>query len=182
VAAQLLRTLAVICVLAGGTFVSRPALSAQEAGAGAPEVATSPSTSDLWWTASAALQGSRLTCDLCETGRDLGPALGFGIGAHASASVRVGLDGSFATTMDDGARESIYGAGVVAELHPRPTSGLHLIGGLGWAGYRAGDFSYDALRLRLDRRRALGDLSPLSSGGRGPHVVAVPTTPASPIR
>jgi hypothetical protein len=79
----------------------------------------------------------------------MGPALGFGIGTRAAHNVRVGLDGSYATTTADGARESIYGAGVVAELHPRPASGLHLIGGLGWAGYRAGDFTYDAVRLRL---------------------------------
>ena len=55
-------------------------------------------------------------------------------------------------------RETVYTAGVVAEIHPRAGSGLHLIGGLGWSGYRAGNvdadpdelgFHYNAPRLRL---------------------------------
>jgi len=41
----------------------------------------------------------------------------------------------------------VYSAGFAAELYPDPTSGLHLIGGLGWVGMRAEDFEYDAVRL-----------------------------------
>jgi hypothetical protein len=80
------------------------------------------------------------------------------MGTHASSSLRVGIDGSAWTFRDGDFRETIYTAGLVAELHPRRVSGLHLIGGLGWSGYRANDvdadpdqegFHYDALRLRL---------------------------------
>ena len=126
-------SLAVLCTLA-----LTPALFAQESGG-----------TRWWWTASASLQGSRLTCDLCSTERDFGPALGFGIGTFATPSVRVGLDGTLSTSTEGAVRETVHGAGVVVEVHPRAGSGLHVIGGLGWAGYRAGDFAYDAARLRV---------------------------------
>ena len=50
---------------------------------------------------------------------------------------------------DGDVREGVYRAGLVAELHPRPGSGLHVSGGIGWSGYRAEDFGYDAVRLTL---------------------------------
>lgn len=39
--------------------------------------------------------------------------------------------------------------GLLAHLFPRPGSGLHLIGGLGWTGYRSGDFRLDTGVLSL---------------------------------
>jgi hypothetical protein len=121
-----------------GIAVPGPAVSAQER----PE-------SGVWWTASAAAHASRLTCDLCEPGRDLGSALGLGIGTYAAPNLRIGMDLGYATGTDDGVRESVLSAGLVAEIHPLERRGLHLIGGLGWAGYRAEDFAYDGVRLRL---------------------------------
>jgi hypothetical protein len=122
-----------------GTFVPGSALSAQ-----APA-----ESSGVWWTASVAGHASRLTCDLCETGRDLGAAAGFGVGTYAGESTRVGIDLGYATGTGDGVRESVVSAGVVAELHPLQGKGLHLIGGLGWAGSRAEDFEYNSVRVRL---------------------------------
>lgn len=113
----------------------------------------------IWVSVSAAAAGARLTCDLpCDETRDAGPSLEAALGTYATPWVRVGIDGSAWTFRDEDFREEIWTAGVVAELHPRPGSGLHLIGGLGWTGYRANDvdpdpedvgFRYDALRLRL---------------------------------
>ncbi len=112
----------------------------------------------MWWSASAAAAGARLACDICDPTRDAGPALEAAVGTYASSAVRVGIDGGWWTFREDDFREQVMTAGVVAEVHPRPGSGLHLIGGLGWSGYRANDtdpapdqkgFSYDALRLRL---------------------------------
>ncbi len=102
-----------------------------------------------WWTASAAAQGTRLVCDLCDTSRDLGPALDFVIGRYAGPATRVGLEAGYATTTNDGARETVWSTGLAAEIHPRAGSGLHVIGGLGWAGYRAASFAYDAVRIRM---------------------------------
>ena len=59
----------------------------------------------------------------------------------------MGVEGSGWTHEEGTVRESVYTAGFVAELYPNPGSGLHLIGGLGWAGLRAVDFEYDAVRL-----------------------------------
>ncbi len=121
--------------------------------AGASHVAAQGADADAegrwWWTASASAQGTRLVCDLCDTSRDLGPALDFVLGRYAGSATRVGLEAGYATTTNDGERESVWSAGIAAEIHPRPGSGLHVIGGFGWAGYRAADFTYDAVRLRL---------------------------------
>jgi len=117
-----------------------------------------PRSSGFWWSVSAAAAGARLTCDICERTRDGGPAVEAAIGGYAGAGVRVGVEGGGWTFKDEDFREKIYTAGVVAEVHPRPGSGFHFIGGLGWSGYRANDidpdpedtgFSYDAIRLRV---------------------------------
>lgn len=114
--------------------------------------------SGLWWSVAAGAGGARLACDVCDTTRDGGPTLEAAVGTYASPAVRVGVDGSAWTFRDDDFRETVLTAGIVAELYPRPGSGLHLIGGLGWSGYRANDVDpdpdalgirYDALRLRL---------------------------------
>jgi hypothetical protein len=103
----------------------------------------------LWWTAGFGAAGARLTCDLCQTSRDLGPAVDLVVGAVAGPGLRVGVDVGAWTHDDHGVRESVYRAGLLAFAHPRPGSGLHLIGGLGWSGYRAGSFGYDAVRLTV---------------------------------
>ena len=114
--------------------------------------AQAPSTGGsggMWWEASISAAGARLTCPLCDPDRELGPTVTAAIGAYATQGLRVGLEGSAWTNEDEGVRESIYGAAVVAQLHPRPGSGLHLLGGVGWSGYRAEEFTYDAPRLTL---------------------------------
>ncbi len=111
--------------------------------------AQSGEASGLWWAASVQAGGSRLTCDVCDPSRDLGGALEAAVGSYASPQVRVGVEFGGWTRKEDGIREDVYSAGVVAEVHPAPTRGFHLVGGLGWAGYRAGDFTVDAPRVRL---------------------------------
>jgi hypothetical protein len=140
------------CVLAVGALALPTSLLAQPRG-------TPARTGGIWWSASAAAAGVRLACDLpCDTSRDKGPAIEAAFGTYATPAVRVGLDGGAWTFRDGDFRERVYTAGVMAEVHPRPGSGLHLIGGLGWTGYRAGDvdaeadelgFAYNAVRLRL---------------------------------
>ena len=112
----------------------------------------------FWWSGAVAAAGARLDCDICDQTRDGGPAVEAAFGTYASSAVRVGLDGGGWTFRDEGFREKVYTAGVMAEIYPRPGSGLHLIGGLGWTGYRAGDvdadddelgFTYNAVRLKL---------------------------------
>jgi len=103
----------------------------------------------LWWEVSAAAGGARLSCAICDPSRELGPAIGFALGAYASPTVRVGLDGGAWSTTDGDERESVYRAGVVAQLHPRPGRGLHVLAGMGWSGYRGEGFTYDGVRLTM---------------------------------
>ena len=103
----------------------------------------------VWWGAQVHAAGARLTCDLCDRSRDLGGGIEASVGAYASDRVRVGVEGGAWTHREDDVREDVYSAGIVAEIHPRRGSGLHLVGGLGWSGYRAGELSLDAPRLRL---------------------------------
>lgn len=115
--------------------------AAQRSDAGSP--------TGLWYGVAASAGSTRLSCDLCDTSRDLGGSLEVSFGAWAGPKLRVGVDGGFWTRSDNNVRETVYSSGVVASIYPRPGSGLHLIGGLGWVGFRAEDFTYDAVRLRL---------------------------------
>jgi hypothetical protein len=113
----------------------------------------------IWWSVSAAAAGARLACDVCDPTRDGGPALEAAIGTYATPAVRVGLDGGAWTFREEDFRETVYTAGVSAEVHPWRGRGLHFVGGLGWTGYRANDvdadeddlgFHSNAVRLRLE--------------------------------
>jgi len=116
---------------------------------GSSLLAQSGATGGIWWGAQVHAGGARLTCDLCDRSRDLGGGIEASLGAYASDQVRVGVSGGAWTHREDDVREDIYTAGVVAEVHPVRGSGLHVLAGLGWSGYRAGDFALDAPRLRL---------------------------------
>jgi hypothetical protein len=103
----------------------------------------------MWWELSAAAGGMRLSCGICDPTRELGPAVNAAFGTYAGADLRIGLEAGGWANDDGDIREKVYRAGLVAQLHPRPRSGLHLLGGLGWSGYRAELFAYDAVRLTL---------------------------------
>lgn len=103
----------------------------------------------LWYGLTAGGAAMRLTCDLCQPVRDLGPAVTLSVGAHAGPALRVGLEGGGWTHEQGRVRERMYGFGLVAHLVPDLERGLYLLGGLGWSGYRSGDFSYDAPRLTV---------------------------------
>ena len=104
---------------------------------------------DLWWGVTVGGAGARLTCDLCETARELGPALDLTVGAYAGPDLRVGVEAGVWSHDDSGIRENVFRAGIVGFAYPRPGSGLHLVGGAGWSGYRAESFGYDAVRLTV---------------------------------
>ena len=103
----------------------------------------------LWWGVSVGGAGTRLTCDLCETNRELGPAIDVMVGSFAGPALRVGVEAGLWSHDDNGVRENVMRAGIVGLAYPRAGSGLHLIGGVGWSGYRAESFGYDAARLTV---------------------------------
>lgn len=122
--------------------------------------AASGSEGGRWWALTVGAGSTRFTCDLCTPERDNGPWAGLAVGASASEAVHVGVEGGFWTHLDDGTREWVYRAGVVAHVYPRAGTGLHLIGGAGWSAYRAEDIRYDAGRLTV----GLGWDLPLAPG------------------
>ncbi len=149
-----------VVLCAGIFFLSTPAFA---------QPVPSPPPAGVWWEVSASAGGARLTCDICAPERDLGGSVGFGLGTHAANGVRVGLQGGVWSNGGQAIRESLYDLGVEAVVHPKATSGLHVVGGVGWAGYRAGDADpepddeqvrFDAVRLRL----GVGWDLPLTSG------------------
>jgi len=102
-----------------------------------------------WWAVGVGAGGTRLTCDFCDAARDVGGSVDFAMGLRAGAQGRLGIEvGGWSHHQED-VRESVLRAGVVGQLHPRPGSGLHLIGGLGWSGYRASDLASDVVRVSL---------------------------------
>jgi hypothetical protein len=108
-----------------------------------------PPPSRLWWELTVGGAASRLSCDICEPERENGPSADLALGAYASPRLRVGVQGGAWTHDDEGVRETVFRAGVLAQLHPRSSSGFLLLAGLGWSGYRAGTFGTDAARLTL---------------------------------
>ena len=91
----------------------------------------------------------RFTCDLCATGRDGGPSAFLLVGARASPRLRVAVEAGGWTRKDGNVRETLYRGGLTGFYHPRPESGLHLLAGLGWVGYRADDIGYDSAALSV---------------------------------
>lgn len=125
-------------------------LAAAAIGASSPAPLVAQSTDapeGFWWSAGVGAGALRFQCDLCATSRDLGPTVEVAAGSWARRGLAVGVDGGFWTFDDDGVREAAYRAGLVAQLYPDPSRGLHFTLGAGWIGWRADEFRYDALRV-----------------------------------
>jgi hypothetical protein len=141
------------------TLVAALAL-ATPAASMAQAIPESDDDANAWWGLGLGAGALRFTCDVCATDRDLGPSLHAVVGTHARSNIRVGLEIGGWSHQDGDVRETVYRAGVVSHLYPKPGSGLHVLGGLGWVGYRAEEFGYDAANLSL----GIGWDLPLSGG------------------
>ena len=141
-----------VLILAAVLAAGAEPLSAQiPAGRGAPAAEVEPvePRSGTWWAVGLGAGALRFTCDLCAEERDRGPSLLVMLGAYAGPRLRVALEGGGWTRDDDGVREALYRAGVTGFFHPREDSGLHLLAGLGWVGYRADELRYDSGSLSV---------------------------------
>ena len=159
---------ALVLALAGGLLLPRVGSGQNGAGSGNDF----PGASPIWVELSAGGGASRLSCEICEADRESGPTVDLALGAYATSNLRVGVQGGFWTHEDEGTRETTYRAGVIASLHPKAGSGLFVLTGLGWSGYRAGAFRTDTARLTLG---AGWDL-PLASGWRVGNTLALDAT------
>ena len=133
-----LRHARTLALAAAGVLVACIPATAQSSGDGGP-----------WWSVSASAAGARLTCDFCDPARDLGAAVDLAMGVHVGSAARFGIAAGGWSHVQDETRESVLRAGLTGQIHPITGSGFHLIGGLGWSGYRAGDLASDVVRVSL---------------------------------
>lgn len=115
-----------------------------------PSQAAAQSNSGPWWEFGLGAGGVRFACDVCAEDRDAGPVARLAFGGVASSQTRIGIEGTGWTHRDDGGdvRENLFTILGLVILQPdqRP---LSLSGGIGWIGWRADDFSYNALGLKV---------------------------------
>lgn len=133
-------------VLQAAALVLVPLALHGQSAAGAPAASR---FDDFWFGFALGGAGTRLTCDLCQTAREVGPAAEISFGSYARPDLRIGVEAGAWTHDDGGARESVYRTGVVAYLRPDLDRGVYFAGGFGWLRYQAGEFRYDAPRLSL---------------------------------
>jgi hypothetical protein len=105
------------------TVAASGAVGQQAPGAVAASDQTAPALGNFWFRVGLGGAGARLTCDLCETGRDVGPAVDLAIGSSARPDLRVGVEAGGWTHNDDGSREN-----TIDSASP-PTSGRTSIEG-----------------------------------------------------
>lgn len=137
-----------------------------------------PRPTPVWFGLSVGGAGTRLTCDLCQSSRDVGPALTLSAGVVARPRLRVGIEAGRWTHESDAVRERVLTLGLVAHLVPNAERGLFLLGGAGWSGYRAGEFSYDAPRLTV----GIGWDVPFSGDWVVGNLIALDAAAFAPIR
>lgn len=109
---------------------------------------TAPPPGGVWWSVAVGGASARLTCDICEPGRDSGVTADVAVGTWVAPTVAVGGEVGGWTHEEADVRERLARAGAVARWHPRPR-GLHLLAGVGWSEYRADDFRYGAVHLSV---------------------------------
>lgn len=114
----------------------------------------------FWWDAGLGFTSMQVTCRLCTGDIDSGPSLDLAAGAWASPRVAVGIEVGGWTHLDSDVRERVLRAGLSGRYTPSLDSGFHLIGGLGWMGYRADRFHYSTVNLLA----GLGWRLPVSAG------------------
>lgn len=143
-----------------------------------PARAAAPAPSTIWFQVALGGATARLVCDICQSARDVGPAVTVALGAYSSPRLRIGLEAGRWTYDAPAVRENLHSFGLVAHFTPSGWQRLHWLAGAGWTGYRAGDFSYDAPRLTL----GLGWELPLTGQWVVGNVIAVDAASFAPLR
>lgn len=80
----------------------------------------------------------RVSCDICQRSRDLGPSAYVRLGTSIQPGLRVAAEATAWTHEVEEERENLGAAMAVLYLHPRQGP-LYVKGGLGYVAYRAGD-------------------------------------------
>ena len=80
----------------------------------------------------------RVSCDVCQTSRDLGPTAFVRVGTALRPGVRVAGEATAWTHEVEDERENMGAAMAVLYLHPQQGA-FYVKSGIGYVGYRAGD-------------------------------------------
>ena len=119
-----------------------------------------PDGDRFWWDAGIGVTSMQMRCGLCTGDIDAGPSLDLAGGAWASPHLAVGIELGGWLHDDDGVRERTLRAGLTGRWSPKLASGFHVVGGLGWMGYRAEEFHYGTLNLQM----GVGWVLPITEG------------------
>ncbi len=92
---------------------------------------------------------ARVSCDICQTARDLGPSAFVRVGTLIRPGLLVAGEATVWTHEVEDARENL--GALMAVLYVHPNQGpLYVKGGLGYAGYRAGeDLALNSVGLQV---------------------------------
>lgn len=91
----------------------------------------------------------RVSCDVCQTSRDLGPTAFLRAGKSIRPGVQIAGEATVWTHEVEDVRENMGAAMAVLYLHPRQGA-LYVKSGAGFVGYRAGDdIAMNAIGLQL---------------------------------
>ena len=104
----------------------------------APVRAQSSNDGGVWLGAGVGAGWVRVSCDVCQTSRDLGPSAFVRIGTSINPILRVAGEATAWTHEAEDVRENLGAAMAVLYLHPNQGA-LYFKAGLGYLGYRAGD-------------------------------------------
>jgi len=159
----------------GAVSLGAPSAAYAQSSASASAV---PEASTIWFQVGLGGATARLVCDICQSARDVGPAITVALGAYASERLRIGLEAGRWTHDAQSVRENLHAFGLVAHFAPSGWQRLHWLAGAGWTGYRAGDFSYDAPRLTV----GLGWDLPLTGQWVVGNIIAVDAASFAPLR
>ena len=104
----------------------------------APAVLHAQANSGFSLAAGVGAGWGRVSCDVCQTNRDLGPTAFVRAGTSIKPGVRVAGEATIWTHEVEEERENMGAAMAVLYLHPR-SGALYVKSGLGYVGYRAGE-------------------------------------------
>ncbi|HEY0673665.1 MAG TPA: outer membrane beta-barrel protein [Longimicrobiales bacterium] len=92
---------------------------------------------------------ARVSCDICQTSRDLGPSAFVRVATAVRPGLRVAAEATAWTHEVEDERENLGSLMALLYLHPK-ASALYVKGGLGYVGYRAGeDIGMNALGMQF---------------------------------
>ena len=97
----------------------------------------------MWLSAGLGGGWTRVSCAICGTDRNLGPAGYLRVGTTLRPGLLMAVEANGWTRDDEDIRSNVVTGGVVAQLYPDPDGGLFLRGGLAYVRFSAAEQERD---------------------------------------